>query len=170
MGGKCITLIVMASMFAGCFSLNPVYVDDWAGSYTLREYNACCDTATAVKLKLEKQTPDNYNWKVFFTSNNSDTIYGEAVYEKKRLKFFVSDTAIANKYFTKKTNEHLPVFWMIYDDLSSKKDSFVRADHFTRWDNDLKDYPRSKMLFAGVDYHFIRNDNKIIVLEKNKKK
>lgn len=130
-----------------------VYIDDWQGNYTLREYNSCCDTATQVKMELTKTNTNEYDWKLFFTKNNTDTIYGKALYQKNKLNFFVANAEVGNKYFENAIEPNFPVFRLEYDNYYSDK-NFLYIGHFTRWSNELRNYKHIKALFAGTDYHF----------------
>ena len=154
---------ILVFIFSFIFLLNScgvskhlVYIDDWQGSYTLREYNSCCDTATQVKMRLMKTNPNEYDWKLFFIKNDTDTIYGKALYKKNKLNFFVVNTDIGNKYFENAIESTFPVFRLEYDNYSSDE-SFLYVDHFTRWLNELKNYKQRKVLFAGTSYHFKRD-------------
>ena len=130
-----------------------VYIDDWQGNYTMREYNSCCDSATQVKMELRKTNANEYTWKLFFTRSNADTIYGKAIYQKNKLNFVIINTEVANRYFENAVSSTAPVFRMEYDSYDSNKD-FSHVGHYTRWSNELRDYKQGRMLFAGISYHF----------------
>lgn len=136
-----------------------VYIDDWEGSYTLREYNSCCDSSTQVKMKLTKTSANEYEWKMFFTRSSTDTIFGKALYQKNKLKFFIINVDVANRYFENSVSSGNPAFRMEYDNYSSDKD-ILYIGHFTRWSNELKNYKQGKVLFAGRSYHFKKDGEK----------
>ncbi len=142
--------IIFLLALASCSTPSKLfYNDDWEGSYTLVEYNCCGDTATKVKLNIVRTAVDNYSWRLFFDDATADTIIGNASYNKNKLKFFVDNTEVANRYFVKNVSTGSPVFWMEYHN---------KFSHYTWWYNDLRDYRRSDKLFAGIDYHFRKKD------------
>jgi hypothetical protein len=122
-----------------------VYKENWEGDYILIEYNCCGDTATKVKMKINKIVDEKYSWQLYLNNNITDTIFGEAFYKKKKLKFFVSNIETATKYFIKNVAINDAVFVME----SEQNDSY-----YTWWYNDLRNYKTGKMLFSGINYHF----------------
>jgi hypothetical protein len=147
---KLVNIIAVSSLFicAACGTTEKlVYKDDWEGRYTLVEYNSCCDTATKVRLNVVRTGANKYNWKIFFADGQPDTIKGEALYAGNKLKFSVTNPEVAGRYFVKTVSTGSAVFWMEYHNQSA---------YYTWWYNEMNNYRRGKMLFAGVDYHFKR--------------
>lgn len=164
MSKKIYFLFVIVVILTSCLSGKLMYIDDWEGVYVLRENNPCCDSAVKVRLRLTREMVDKYSWKLFFTGgSNSDTISGKAVYEKKQLQFFVSDVELANRYFKRNASVSSPLFRMEYDNYYTEK-GLRYVDHFTRWYNELREYQQVKTPFAGVSYHFKKNDSKAPLL------
>lgn len=136
-----------------------VYIDDWEGNYTLRKNDNCCDTATQVKIKLMKRSPNEYDWKLFFTRADTDTIFGKAVYRQNKLNFYVVNADVADRFFENAVSTTIPVFRLEYDNYHKDKD-FLYIGHYTRWYNELKNYKHEKGLFAGGSYHFKKDGTK----------
>ena len=141
-------IVIVSSIFiyAGCSTTKKLlYKDDWEGRYTLVEYNCCGDTATKVRLSIIREENDSYSWRMFFEDGQTDTIAGKAKYIRNKLKFFVTNPEVAGKYFVEMVSAGSPVFWMEYHD---------QGDYYTWWYNEMNNYRRGKMIFAGINYHF----------------
>lgn len=152
-----VVLLFIIGLLASC-SVNKqlMFIDEWEGTYELKEFNSCCDSVEPVRLHLEKSSDLGYNWKLFWKDGKADTIYGKTLYEKKELKFFVTNNETANKYFVNKVDHDKPVFVLRYVNYYTK-DTLKYVDCFTKWNNELMGYRSQNKLFAGIHYHF-RND------------
>ena len=161
---KIFVVVLSLVLLSSCgVSKHLVYKDDWQGNYTLVEFNSCCDVKTKVKMNLEKKANDQYTWKLFFENEMKelDTLLGVAHYQKNKLNFYLKNSEISNKYFGEVIDKESSIFNLEYDRYYRDK-SQDYIDYFTRWNHSIIGFKRTGKLFGGTDFHFKRNEKKII--------
>lgn len=137
-----------------------VQIDEWEGIYRLKEYNSCCDSVRPVRLIIKKNVDEKYEWKMYWVDGViTDTVIGTGMYKEKKLKFFVTNSEIANRYFVGKINRDKLVFEMQYVNYYSDTNTMY-IECYTKWANELKGYQSSNRLFAGIHFHFKTENSK----------
>ncbi len=164
-----LTILISMILLSSCsVPKKLVYLDEWEGHYTLMRFGCCGEEPTKVRLNIVRLSVDRYEWKMFgFETSSLDTLRGEAKYERKKLKFFVSNSYVAGKHFENQVYNNKPLFKMEWDNYSSEGDKLY-VGYFTRWSNELVKYRSQNKLFAGVNYHFKSAEVKEGVLYGNK--
>lgn len=152
---KIVLVLFSIVLVSSCSSSKKlVYLDEWEGNYVLRKFDSCCDSAMTVSMQVSRENTDRYSWKMFYSEGRkTDTIYGKALYAKKKIGFFVENADDAATLFAKPVSSNRAVFEMEFSNYYTEGDKLY-VDHFTSWQNELKKYPAKNAMFAGVHYHF----------------
>lgn len=164
-----LTILVCIVLLGSCSPAKKlVYLDEWEGHYTLKRYGCCGEEPTQIRLNIVRSGVDTYEWKMFgFETSPLDTLTGKAKYERKKLKFFVSNIDVARRHFASEVYDNDAVFKIEWDNYYSEGDKLF-VDYYTRWNNELVNYRSQNRLFAGVDYHFKSEEIPQKILYRNK--